>query len=186
MPILAREPSLYPEDLLTEFAPPATDVVRRWWALYTKPRQEKSLARDLFAHQIPFFLPLVPKRSIYRGRKIRSLIPLFGGYLFLFGSDDERLRAISTNRVSQLLVVHDAESLVGDLRSIQQLLLCDAPLTLESRLQPGQRVRVTSGPFLGLEGTVEACKSGYRLIVGVRLLHRGVSLELDDARIEPI
>jgi transcription antitermination factor NusG len=184
MPILDREPSVYPEDLLTELAPLETEIERRWWAVYTKPRQEKSLARDLLAHRVPFFLPLIPKRSVYRGRRIRSHIPMFTGYLFLFGSDDERLRAISTNRISQLLTVHDAEGLVGDLRSIHHLIQSEAPLSVESRLQPGRRVRVSSGPFLGLEGTVEACKSGYRLIVGVKLLQRGVSLEIEDACIE--
>src|SRR5687768_2660559 len=106
MPILDREPSVYPEDLLSEFAPLATDIDRRWWVLYTKPRQEKSLARDLIGYRVPFFLPLVTKRRIYRGRRMRSLVPMFSGYLFLFGSDEE-LRAISTNRVSQLLSVHD-------------------------------------------------------------------------------
>jgi len=129
-------------------------------------------------------LQLVPKRSVYRGRRIRSYIPLFTGYLFVFGSDDERLRAISTNRISQLLRVNDPEGLVSDLRSIHQLIQADAPLSVESRLQPGRRVRVTSGPFLGLEGTVEARKSGYRLIVGMKLLNRGVSLGIDDACIE--
>jgi transcriptional antiterminator RfaH len=186
MPILARETCLYPDDLLSETAWPATEVDRRWWALYTKPRQEKSLARDLLAQQVPFYLPLVPKRSIYRGRKIRSLIPMFSGYLFLLGSDEERLKAIATNRVSQLIKVYDPQPLVADLRGIQHLLESDVPLALECRLQPGRRVRVTSGPFMGLEGTVETCKSGYRLIVGVRLLQRGVSLELDDARVELI
>jgi hypothetical protein len=39
---------------------------------------------------------------------------------------------------------------------------------------------------MGLEGTIEACKSGYRLIVGVQLLQRGVSLEIDDACIEAL
>ncbi len=39
---------------------------------------------------------------------------------------------------------------------------------------------------MGLEGTIEACKSGYRLIVEVQLLQRGVSLEIDDACLELI
>lgn len=192
MPILDREPALYPETLLqTENSENpevscGTSVDRKWWAVYTKPRQEKSLARELLTSQVPFFLPLISKRIIYRGRRIQSLLPLFSGYLFLFGNDEERLRAVSTNRISQLVTVFDAAGLVRDLRSIHQLIQSNAPLSVESRLQPGKRVRVTAGPFMGLEGTVEACKSGYRLIVGVQLLQRGVSLEIDDAYLELI
>jgi hypothetical protein len=37
---------------------------------------------------------------------------------------------------------------------------------------------------MGLEGTIENCKSGYRLIVGIQLLQRGVSLEIEDACVE--
>lgn len=186
MPILDREPALYPEDLFCSQDSCETTTDRKWWAVYTKPRQEKSLARELLNYQVPFFLPLITKRMIYRGRRIQSQLPLFSGYLFLLGSDEERLRAVATNRVSQLVTVHDEASLVSDLRSIHQLIQADAPLSVESRLQPGKRVRVTAGPFMGLEGTVEACKSGYRLIVGVQLLQRGVSLEIDDAYLEVI
>jgi transcriptional antiterminator RfaH len=184
MPILEFEPCVFPEQLLCDSLD--TEVQRRWWAIYTKPRQEKSLARDLLACQVPFYLPLIPKRVIYRGRRIESQLPMFSGYLFLYGSDEERLKAISTNRVSQLITVHDPDELVRDLRSIHTLIQSNAPLTIESRLQPGARVRVTHGPFMGMEGTIEACKSGYRLIVAVQLLQRGVSLEIDDACIELI
>jgi transcriptional antiterminator RfaH len=186
MPILDREVSLFPDELLESPEFLETSVDRRWWAIYTKPRQEKALARELLNSQVPFFLPLITKRVIYRGRRVESELPLFSGYLFLFGDDDERLRTICTNRVSQLVSVHDAPGLVSDLRSVHRLIQSKAALNIENQLKPGRLVRVTSGPFMGMEGTIEACKSGYRLVVGVQLLQRGVSLEIDDACIEAI
>ncbi len=64
---------LYPETLLdetneTEITEGAS--VRCWWAVYTKSRQEKALARDLLAHQVPFYLPLVEKTAYYGSRSI--------------------------------------------------------------------------------------------------------------------
>ena len=106
MPILCPEPSIYPEGLLAEFSPLETEVDRRWWVISTRPRQEKSLARDLLSYQFPFFLPLVPRRRIYRGRKMGSLIPIFSGYLFLLASDEERLRAVATSRISHSMGSH--------------------------------------------------------------------------------
>jgi transcription antitermination factor NusG len=184
MPVLDYETSIYPDCLLDNFDETALD--RRWWAVYSKARQEKALARELLAYQVPFFLPLISKNVIYRGRRIESQLPLFTGYLFLCASDDERLRTWATNRVSQLLPVRDPLVLVRDLRQIRNLLECGAPLALENHLQPGRRVRIHSGPFMGLEGTVEARRGGYRLIVGVHFLQRGVSLNLDDAVVEPV
>ena len=70
MPILGEEPNLYPDALLDQASSDATD--RRWFALYTKARQEKSLARELLKYRVPFYLPLVKKTSISRGRRRTS------------------------------------------------------------------------------------------------------------------
>ena len=135
MPILREEPSLYPDTLL-EDAP--TDVPgRRWLVFYTKARQEKSLARELLKYRIPFYLPLVKKISVARGRKRTSRTPLFGGYIFLYGSEEERVRSLTTNRISRVLPVEQPEQLVFDLRQFRQLIAANAPLTIESRLAPG-------------------------------------------------
>jgi transcriptional antiterminator RfaH len=185
MRTLDRQPSIYPENLLTTFATLGMGSERRWWGIYTKPRQEKPLARDLFRAEVPFFLPLI-QRTIYRGRRIQSSVPMFPGYLFLFGSDQERLRAICTDRVSQLLVVHDAKTLVQDLSWIHRLIQASALLSPERTLRAGRQVRITSGPLAGLEGTLEVGKGRKRLVVGVHLLQRGVSLELGETLVEAI
>ena len=91
MPILATEPSLFPENLLDDFGEAGPD--RRWWAVYTKSRQEKSLARQLLEMEVPFYLPLIPKTNLIRGRKFISQIPLFGSPMSLFGNDEERVKA---------------------------------------------------------------------------------------------
>ena len=119
MPILTREVFCFPEDVL-EVATPETD--RFWWAVYTKARQEKVLARQLLSQEIPFYLPLIPKDNIIRGRRVRSHIPLFGGYVFLFGTDDERVMTLATNRTSRILLVVDQSRLRHDLSHVQMLI----------------------------------------------------------------
>jgi transcription antitermination factor NusG len=184
MPILEPEPSVFPEDLLASAS--EVDGERRWWAVYTKARQEKALARDLFAQQIPFYLPLVPRASLIRGRRIESLLPLFKGYLFILAREEERVETLRTNRVSRLIPVDAPERLRRELWQIQQLIARRAPLVVEARLPPGRRIRVKSGPFMGIEGVVEHQRSGYRLIVEVSFLQQSVSVELDDAQLEAI
>jgi len=183
MPILKEEPSMYPETLLD--AAPSEAAGRRWLALYTKARQEKSLARELLKYGIPFYLPLVRKTSVARGRKRTSLVPLFGGYVFLFGSEEERVRTLTTNRISRILTVEDPDQLVFDLRQLRQLIAANAPLTIESRLGPGQRVRVRQGPFAGLEGTVLKRRGETRLLVSINFLQQGASVEIDDFMLDP-
>jgi transcriptional antiterminator RfaH len=184
MPILKEEPSMYPETLL-DAAPEEAAAGRYWMALYTKARQEKSLARELLRYGIPFYLPLVRKTSVARGRKRTSLVPLFGGYVFLYGSEENRILALTTNRISRILTVEDPDQLIFDLRQLRQLIAANAPLTVESRLGPGQRVRVRQGAFAGLEGTVLKRRGETRLLVSINFLQQGASVEIDDFLLDP-
>ena len=184
MPILPAERSLFPDDLLdTCFVEPCD---RRWWVICTKARQEKAIARDLAQFEIPFYLPLVSRENLIRRRRVRSYVPLFDGYVFLFASEKERLRALTTDRIARILPVEDQEELLGDLRQVRRLIESDAPLTVERRLMPGRRVRVKAGAMLGLEGTVISRRGKSHLLVAVNFLHQSVSVAIDDFVLEPI
>lgn len=184
MPILGKEPTIFPEELLDAESPLAGD--RRWHAVYTKARQEKALAREMLQYRVPFYLPLISKEAVSRGRRSTSHIPLFTGYVFLLANEDERLRALQTNRISRILHVDDSDSLVHDLRQIRHLIASGAPLTVESRLAVGDRVRVKHGPFREIEGTVLKRRGTTRLLVAVNFLQQGASVEVEDFYLEPI
>jgi len=184
MPILAAEPSLFPENLLDDYVDADSD--RRWWAIYTKSRQEKSLARQLLGMEVPFYLPLIPKTNLIRGRKFTSQIPLFGNYMFLFATEEERIKALATERIVQLLPSPPGQEIAQDLQNVRALIQAGAPLTLESRLAVGRRVRVKSGALMGMEGIIMSRRGEDRLLVGVRFLQQGVSVLIQDFQVEPI
>ena len=184
MPILGKEISLYPTDLLDNAATESSD--RCWWVVYTKARQEKALARDLAARQIPFYLPLLQKTLLSRGRRISSYVPMFAGYVFLLGSEPQRVASLQTNRVSRMLAVDNQERLLFDLRQLQRLIDSGAPLSVESRIQPGDRVRVRSGLLADMEGVVLTRRGRTRLLVAVDFLQQGASVEVEDFQLEPI
>ena len=207
MPILKAETAIFPETLLADDSPYATfdgatihgdpvivsgdeaDAATNdchWWIAHTKSRQEKSLARELTLYQVPVYLPLVANERQIRGRRVKSWVPLFGGYLFLFGSKSQEFSRLKTNRICSLLPVDDAAQLVNELRNIKMLVESDAALTVERRLEAGRRVRVKSGSFTGAEGIVITRRGRNRLFVAVSLLQQGVSLEIDDFMLEPI
>lgn len=195
MPILEQETSVYPDHLLVEppylsGGPVSADEddgsERRWWAVYTKSRQEKALARHLVGHDIPFYLPLIPKDNIIRSKRVRSHIPLFSGYMFLFGNEQERVTTLTTNRISAIIPVPDQSRLLHDLANVQALIERDAPLAIERRLDAGDMVRIRTGSLAGLEGVVVKRHGKTRLLVAVTYLQQGVSVEIDDCALEPI
>ena len=183
MPILAPETCEFPAGLLEGYDGLTT---RQWWAMYTRPRQEKSLARELVRLELPFYLPLVSKGNLIRGREVTSRLPLFQGYLFFFGDDEERLRCLGTRRVSQVVPVTDQTQLVADLRRIQQLIDSGAPLTIESKLSAGRRVRIRAGAMRGLEGTVAVRRGQSRLLVAIDFIQQGASIAVEDYLLEPL
>lgn len=182
---LLNETFVHPHDLLDSTALPGTKE-RQWQVLYTKARHEKAVARQLQVRGIPFYLPLIDKTAVCRGRRVSSRVPLFPGYVFLYGDADERRQSLETNRVSQVFDVPSCDELLWDLRQIQQLIAARTPLSSESRLAPGQRVRVKHGSFQGLEGTVVMRRGETRLVISVEFLQRGASVAIDDFMVEAI
>lgn len=164
---------------------PQAEEPRSWFVFYTKPNQEKSFARQLVGYQIPFYLPLVEKENLIRNKKRISYIPVFGGYIFLYVTEAERVRALTTNRISNVLNVEDQEQLTKDLYNVSHLIKADAPLTIERRLVAGQRVRIKAGPMAGMEGVVEKRRGQSVLYVAVTMLQQCAVMEIDDYLLEP-
>jgi transcriptional antiterminator RfaH len=157
---------------------------RRWWVIYTKSRQEKALGRELYKYEIPFYLPQIKQTSIVKGRRRTSFAPLFAGYVFMLADESERVRGLTTNRISRILPVEDGEQLISDLQQIKRLIQSNAPLTIERRLSPGQKVRIKQGSLMGMEGIVLVRRGETRLLVCVNFLQQGASIEVHDYLLE--
>lgn len=186
MPILKREVDLFPEDLLDR--DDLTDCEEQtWWALYTLSRREKDLTRRLLALEVPFYSPMIARRSKSPAGRVRtSFVPLFPNYVFVYGDEAVRHSAFTTGCVSQSVLVADGAELRRDLRQFRTLIEIDAALTPEARLEPGTRVRVRTGRFCGIEGIILRRESQCRLLVTVNFLQRGASLLLEDCEVEKI
>lgn len=183
MPTLALEPDLFPPDLLDGALDWENDGT--WWVLYTRSRQEKELMRRLHSKEIPFYGPLVERRSrTPAGRCRTAYIPLFSNYVFMFGNAEQRYEALGTNCVSRDIAVANSPDLVYDLQQLRRLIQSGEPLTPEARIGPGVRVRVRSGPLLGQEGIVLQRRGETRLLVAVRFLQQGASVLVDECDLE--
>ncbi|MCK4752331.1 MAG: UpxY family transcription antiterminator [Planctomycetes bacterium] len=162
------------------------DFVGLWWVAHTKSRNEKALAHDLIHRDISYFLPMTWKVRRHRGRKVRSLLPLFGGYLFFCGDENERLELLKTNRVANLIEVKDQGWLVDELLQLEQALQAGVDLVPHKYLKTGQRCRVISGPLADLEGVVVRTQAATRLVLQVDMLGQAASVEVDLDMIEVI
>ena len=160
--------------------------VASWYALKTRSRQEKALSRALAAAGVEHYLPLV-ERVRYHGHRKRSVSePLFGTYLFLHGTREATFFALATRRVARVIPVADQALLGHELDQIRSALALQGELSPDRYLRRGQRVRVTGGPFRGLEGLVESLPKAQRLVLQIEALGRATSLEIDSGLLEPV
>jgi transcription antitermination factor NusG len=184
MPILTREIDLYPQDLLDR-PDLNSQPDRHWWALYTRSRREKDLMRRLVALDVPFYGPVIAQRTRSSSGRVRtSHVPLFAGYVFIHGDESQRYAALTTNCISRDIIVADGRELTDDLRRIRRLVDSGMPLTIESRLQPGTRVRVRTGVLADQEGIVIQRRGEQHLLVAVNFLQQGASVLLEDFEVE--
>jgi transcriptional antiterminator RfaH len=187
MPILPAEPDLNPPDLwdLVNGAGPPGE--RLWWCLHTKPRQEKAAARDLRALGLSYYLPqVVHEDRTPQGRRTRSVLPLFMGYLFLLGDDRARVSALKGNRLVRVLDVANQPALHHDLKQIHQMLSSGLAVVPEPTVPVGARVRILNGPLTGIEGRVIRRGKSDQFVAVVHFLSSGAMVDLEDWQVEQL
>lgn len=157
-----------------------------WIALRTKSRQEKAVARCAAALGIHYYLPLIQRGTIIRGRKLVSQVPVFPGYVFLNGQLDDAYEPALAPRVCQIIAIRDQARFVGEIAQVQRALESPLPVELYPFAVCGRRCRVARGPLEGVEGVVLERKKGSRLILQVDIIGQAVALEIDADMLEAV
>lgn len=153
-----------------------------WYVIYTKSRNERRAEAEFSARNIETYLPAVavPKR---RGRP--PVKPYFPRYLFIHVDLD----SVGVSRLNwtpgvQHLVMFGGiparvhEGVIARIR--EHLAQPHAMDGLGEMLEPGDRVRITSGPFQDFEGVFDKRLSAAgRARVLVHLLQRWTALDIE-------
>ncbi len=164
----------------------ARDLAGQWYVAHTRSRHEKILAKELSRMGICNYLPLTRRvtRSVATHRISRSVVPLFPGYVFFNGTEEQRYQTLTTNRVANVLDVPNQDQLVAELLHIQHLLENTQEFLLANRLKVGEWARIIAGPLCGLEGIVTRYSGRLRLAMNVTILGQSVSVEVDHDVVE--
>jgi transcription antitermination factor NusG len=158
----------------------------RWIVLHTRSRQEKAVSELLEANGVETFLPLVNKVRFYGHRKRSVELPLFPSYLFLWGPLEAIYPAIASKRAVGAVRTENQDALDRELLNLRIALESGAGLDPYPFLERGRPVRVTAGPFKGIEGVVEDRRSIDRLVLQIHTLGRATALEIDPSILEPL
>jgi transcription antitermination factor NusG len=99
---------------------------------------------------------------------------------------EEVYDADRTKRIANIITVRDQDKITWELRNLAIALTNSVPLDPYHYLEVGVKVRVRSGPLMGLEGVVESKTKRDRLVLQVGVLGQATSLEIDSAILEVV
>lgn len=159
----------------------------KWYAVYTKSRHEKYIAKRLIERHIECFLPVKTIQRKWKDRKKNVDFPLFPGYLFA---------KIPLSEKNSILKIKGAICLVGNpnpvpvdqiqIEAVMRFIESDIAFDPYPELQKGTAITVKNGPLKGITGILVEKKTSYRLVVNLDIISSSVSTEIDVADIEPV
>ena len=180
---------------VTENCMPATSCSgllnqARWYALRTRSRHEKLVARQLENQGIESFLPVITKVHNWSDRRKQVEEPLFSGYAFtrMIQSSDDRIRVLRTQGVVGFVGVQATGTPIPDsqIEDIKTLLSSKIAYRERPFLHIGQRVRVRGGALDGVEGILVAENGDRSLVISVEPIQRSLCVRVAGYDVEAI
>src|SRR5215468_8624070 len=136
---------------------PATlEQARRWYAVYTASNREKRVEQHLRTKGVEVFLPLYTVTKRWKNRtRAKVDLPLFPGYLFVRIAVTERVRVLEVPNVVSIVGKGREPIPLSDLElDVVRTGLRLGQVDPHPYLKVGNRARIRTGPFAGMEGIV--------------------------------
>lgn len=155
----------------------------RWYLVHTKPRQEACALQNLMQQGYECYLPMLPAERLRQGALTVANEPLFPRYLFVRLGDSESAKSWapirSTKGVSRLVSFGNQPAKVSDgLVEVLKKREVAGGMEPQRLFRSGDRVRVTEGPFAGIEGVFQMPDGNRRALILIELLNRPVSVQV--------
>ena len=159
---------------------------RVWYVLHVKPRTEKKLAAWLKLLRLWHYLPLRKKSYRVQRRKVVRMLPIFPGYVFVRMDPRDRVSVLKTNLVVGTILVERPREMIHQLRQIKNAGRTGRDMRVVERFHEGEKVRIKSGPFYGIEGYVKTDKGGTSVILNIEILGQAVAVTLSPGELESL
>ena len=164
--------------------------MENWYAVLTRARHEKVVARRLCEKGVTTFFPSVTEVHRWRDRKKAVELPLFSCYLFvkLMPGNEERQRVLRVDSVLGFVGNPGSGTPIPSeqIDAVRILVNERLPYCAHPFLKVGQRVRIRSGALDGMEGILVSRKGDRKLIISVDAMQRSLAVQIDGYNVEPI
>jgi len=156
-----------------------------WFAIQTLSRHEKVVRSQLEMRKVENFLPTMRRLSQWTDRKKEIEVPLFAGYCFARFSLADRLPVLQSQGVVRLVGSAGRPDPIPDeeIESLRKLINSPSDYVCCPYLREGMLVEVIRGPLQGVKGRLVREAKPCRLVLGISLIQRAVTIEIDAASV---
>ena len=164
-------------------------IVKQWYAVYVRSRHEKKVCQLFEKMGIESSLPLIKITRKWSDRKKKVEIPLFRGYVFVkIDVGRDKLNILQTNGVVKFIGIKKKPSRIPDeeIRWIHMMVEESDTVKNEKEIPVGQKIRVSAGPFKGVEGIVARTGNQSRLVIVIESIMHAVSIDLNPNYLDEI
>lgn len=159
---------------------------KNWYVVYTKPRWEKKVAKQLQQKGIEHYCPLTRVQRQWSDRKKIIYEPLFNAYVFVHLEETQQLPVKQTDGVMNFVYWLKKPAVIrqDEIDAIKRFLNEYQSVKLEkTQVNINDQVRIISGPLMERQGNVLEIKNK---TVKVSLPTLGYTLvaEIEKANIE--
>lgn len=154
-----------------------------WFVIYTRPRHEKKIVKQLEHIGVSHFLPVVKTLRTWSDRRKYIDSPLFPSYVFVQLADAQSyFRTLEIDGVlyyvrSGRQIAGVSEDIIRNLQLIASNFFDSIEVSAE-RIQPGSHLLIKDGPFTGFCCEVIQHKGRQKLLVRIELLQRSVLIDM--------
>lgn len=161
---------------------------RHWYAVFTVPRNEKSVERQLNLRHIECFLPTYETVRVWKNRqRVKVVLPLFPTYLFVCIDRRDRVKVLESPGVLQI-VGNSREPLPLSAPEVEFLRsdFCKHRAKPYHDFVIGQKVRVRRGVMQGVEGILVRRNNRVRFVLTLGLINQHAAIEVGAEDLEAI
>lgn len=160
----------------------------KWYVFYTKPNFEKKVDAQLKQIELESFLPLYKSIRQWSDRRKKIEVPLFPGYIFVYGDEKSRLKALTVNGIIKNVTFKGEPATLreDEIDSIKRVLNSEKIIDTVSSITIGKKVKIISGPLQGLEGILVDVKGNSYFSLVLEKINSSVLVDVPQKDILPL
>jgi transcription antitermination factor NusG len=160
-----------------------------WFIFYTRPRTEKIIRDELSRNGYENYLPTTKTTKIWKNRQKKIIEKaLFPGYIFVYIQECEIYKIVRFDKIVTYLHVSRVPSVIDsdEIERLKKLIEFGQDINTIIQFSLNKKVRIISGPLLGVEGILIKQKGKMRFGIQIEHINQALTVEIDINQIEQI